>query len=81
MRRAAYSIPSNFSEGCGRGSDADFNRFVQIALGSAHEIEYFLILAQDLNYISTEKSIILQTEINVIKMKLYKLSTKLTTTT
>ena len=36
MQRAAYSIPSNFSEGCGRDSDKDFNRFIQIALGSAH---------------------------------------------
>lgn len=56
MQRAAHSIPSNFSEGCGRGSDADFNRFIQIALGLAHEVEYFLILANDLKYISSEKS-------------------------
>ena len=75
MRRAAYSIPSNFSEGCGRGSDADFNRFVQIALGSAHEIEYFLILAKDLEYLEEEKSELLQVEIN--KMKLFNLSKKL----
>ena len=78
MRRAAYSIPSNFSEGCGRGSDADFNRFVQIALGSAHEIEYFLILAEDLEYIESEISEQLQVEINIIKMKLFNLSKKLT---
>ncbi len=78
MRRAAYSIPSNFSEGCGRGSDADFNRFVQIALGSAHEIEYFLILAKDLEYMEEEKSEFLQVEINIIKMKLFNLSKKLT---
>ena len=77
MQRAAYSIPSNFSEGCGRGSDADFNRFVQIALGSAHEIEYFLILVRDLKYISIEKSEKLQADINIIKMKLFNLSLKL----
>lgn len=77
MQRAAYPIPSNFSEGCGRGSDADFNRFVQIALGSAHEIKYFLILSKDLEYMEAEKSEILQVDINTIKMKLYNLSKKL----
>ena len=41
MKRAAYSIPSNFSEGCGRDSDKDFNRFIQICLGSAHEWNIF----------------------------------------
>ncbi len=77
MQRAAYSIPSNFSEGCERASDADFNRFGQINLGSAHEVEYFLILASDLKYISSEKSESLQAEINIIKMKLFNLSKKL----
>lgn len=77
MQRAAYSIPSNFSEGCGRGSDADFNRFVHIALGSAHEVEYFLILSRDLEYLTEEKSEKLQLEINIIKMKLFNLSKKL----
>ena len=49
MRRAAYSIPSNFAEGCGRGSDKDFNRYLQICLGSAHELEYFVFLSLELN--------------------------------
>ena len=77
IKRAAYSIPSNFSEGCGRGSDADFNRFIQIALGSAHEVEYFIILAQDLKYIAKQTSEKLQADVNIIKMKLYNLSLKL----
>ena len=55
MQRAAYSIPSNFAEGCGRSSDKDFNRFVQICLGSAHELEYFLIFPKNLNFISSDQ--------------------------
>ena len=37
------------AEGCGRGSNADFKRFVQIAMGSASELEYHLLLSKDLN--------------------------------
>ncbi|MDT0685247.1 four helix bundle protein [Autumnicola psychrophila] len=77
MQRAAYSIPSNFSEGCGRQSDKDFNRFIQIALGSAHELEYFFILARDLCFISEEDYAVLDIEVNEIKKKLYNLGKKL----
>ena len=77
MQRAAYSIPSNFCEGCGRDSDKDFNRFVQIALGSAHELEYFFILAKDLSIISIESEEMFSKSINDVKRKLYNLSKKL----
>jgi four helix bundle protein len=48
MRRATASVPANIAEGCVRGSDADFARFLQVALGSASELEYFALLARDL---------------------------------
>lgn len=51
MQRAAYSIPSNLSEGCGHASNTAFNRFVTICLASALELEYFILLAKDLKYI------------------------------
>jgi four helix bundle protein len=52
MRRSASSIPTNIAEGCGRRSgDVEFKRFLEIALGSATELEYQFILARDLNYI------------------------------
>lgn len=51
MRRSAASIPTNIAEGCGRGSDADFARFIQMAMGSGSELEYQLLLAHDLGFI------------------------------
>jgi len=51
IRRASVSIPTNISEGCGRGSDADFRRFLQIAFSSACELEYLLLISFELKYL------------------------------
>lgn len=70
MRRSASSIPTNIAEGTGRGSDADFSRFLQISLGSACELEYQLILGRDLNFINSENYQFFQSEITSIKKML-----------
>ena len=49
IRRACVSIEANIAEGCGRGSDADFARFLQIAMGSATELECHLLISVDLD--------------------------------
>ncbi len=67
IRRSASSIPCNIAEGCGRYTSKDFANFLQIALGSANETDYLLLLAKDLNYLSENDFINLQEKINKIR--------------
>ena len=48
LRRASASIAANLAEGCGRDGDPEFARYCSIAMGSASEVEYHLLLARDL---------------------------------
>jgi four helix bundle protein len=52
LPRAASSIPANIAEGCGRNGDAELARFLDIALGSAIELDYHLLLAHDLDLLA-----------------------------
>lgn len=54
MRRSASSIPSNIAEGCGRNTQPQFARFLNIAFGSASELEYQIILSKDLELINDQ---------------------------
>ena len=52
IRRSCVSIPANIAEGCGRNGDAELARFLQIAMGSASELEYHILLAHDIGLLS-----------------------------
>src|SRR5690242_7272739 len=54
LRRAAASVGANIAEGAGKTSRAEFARFLETASGSASELEYHLLLAKDLGYISSD---------------------------
>jgi four helix bundle protein len=77
IRKASSSIEINIVEGCGRGSDEDFKRFLRNASGSAFEVEYILLLSKDLNYISEDKFIELTPKAEELKMKISKLILKI----
>src|SRR5436305_7397281 len=54
LRRAAASIGANLAEGCGRRTSAELARFVRIAMGSASELDYHLLLGRDLGFMKEE---------------------------
>ena len=70
LRRAAGSIPANIAEGCGRNSEAELARFLQIAAGSASEVEYDILLARDLDFIDPQKYNKLDSQVNEVKKML-----------
>ena len=51
IRRASSSVPMNIAEGCGKHSDVDFARYLDIAAGSASELDYQLLLSHDLGFL------------------------------
>ena len=77
LRRCSSSIAANLAEGCGRNSDAEFARFCSIAMGSASELEYHLLLAKDLKLIQLKDHTELSQRATELKRMLTALLQKL----
>ena len=69
LRRASVSIPSNIAEGSSRQSNKDFARFLEIAIGSAYEVETQILISSDLGFITPQDLIELTNMLEeIIKM-------------
>lgn len=77
IRRSCASIPANIAEGCGRSGDAELARFLRIAMGSASELEYHLLLSHDLGLLNTPDHECLTKEVTEVKRMLTSFTKKL----
>ena len=80
IRRASSSIPANLAEGCGRRSDGEMGRFVQIAMGSGAELSYHLLLCRDLGILGTAEFSRLSSDLEEVMRMLSALSGRVKST-
>ena len=79
MRRSAASVGMNIAEGCCRKGDLDMGRYLQMVLGSASELEYQLLLANDLQYLAHSDYERLEARITEVKRMLSSLMRRVRT--
>lgn len=77
IRRASASIPANLAEGCGRRSEGEMARFIQIAMGSGAELSYHLLLARDLGLLKNCDYSVLERDLSEVMRMLSSLSSRL----
>ena len=77
IRRSCASIGANLAEGCGRRSDGEMARFVQIAMGSGAELSYHIRLARDLDLLSQPAFETLSSSLSEVMRMLSSLSLRL----
>ena len=70
LRRSCASISANLAEGCARGGDVDFARFVNVAAASASETDYHQLLARDLQYLEESDYQSLYEQVSEVKRML-----------
>ncbi|MCY7379140.1 MAG: four helix bundle protein [Gemmatimonadaceae bacterium] len=73
LLRAVGSIPANISEGCGKRSDAEFARYLDIALGSAKETENHLLFAHDMGWLDNATFTLFDERLTEIRRMLFSL--------
>ena len=75
MQRCSVSIPSNIAEGSSRNSEKDFKRFLEIAIGSAFELETQLIVCAELNFINAEEQVKIINDLHTLQKQINSLIT------
>ncbi len=77
IRRSCASLPANLAEGCGRRSDGEMGRFIQIAMGSGAELSYHFLLAHDLGFLPDSEYARLDSALSEVMRMLSSLARKL----
>ena len=77
MRRCSVSIPSNIAEGSGRSSDKEFSRFLEIAYGSAYELETQMIISMKLEFVQINDYEVLSKELDELQKMIFAFINKL----
>jgi four helix bundle protein len=79
IQRAAVSVPANIAEGSGRTTNKEFCHFLDIAIGSAFELETLIIIAGNLGFISEEETTTYTTNISDLDKRILSFKQQLTT--
>ena len=77
LQRACISISSNIAEGCSRDSEKEFTHFLEMAIGSAFEVESQLLISKNLGYINESQYNDLVAKLSITERQIHYLIIKL----